>query len=248
MGFNNIIPWDKPCCVKDSEYFIKISAYNGFKYIKDMTIMNSFSEFTQTFNIFTLPEFNKLSLLSKLTLCGNTSLSHNIEGLDVLNKLHTLVIDSYRYMTNISPIATMYNITDLSILDCFRIIDYSPLSSMINLNKLSLTCFNKDSLSSISSSISSLINIQYLTLICRELDNISVLRKLTKLVSFTCQTDKHLCICPIFRLTQLDELNISCGKLIGSLKQLDKYKNSENFSNRFFKDHIPYIVEKIYQH
>ena len=142
-GFNNIIPWNKSYCIKDSDYFNKISMYTGFKYINDMTIMNSF-------NIFTSPEFNKLSSLLKLKLYGNTSLSHNIQGINVLNKIDTLVIDSYRYMTDISPLATMYNITDLSIIDCFRIIDFSPLSSMINLNKLSLTCFNKDSLSSIN--------------------------------------------------------------------------------------------------
>lgn len=229
MGFNNIITWDKPCYIKDSEYFIKISGYDGFKYIKEMTITNSFNGSTPAFNIFTLPEFNKLSSLSKLTLCGNTSLSHNIEGLDVLNKLHTLVIDRYRYMTNISSIATMYNITDLSILDCFRIIDYSPLSSMINLNKLSLTCFNKNSLSSISS----LINIKHLYINLYNTTDIKPLSNLKKLETLSIVITSSIFPVPV------DTYNIELSYL-SSLKNL--FSLSIDSYSIFFIDSISLLT------
>ena len=49
---------------------------------------------------------------------------------------------------------------------------------------------------------------------CRELINISAVSKLTKLLSFTCETDRSLDICPIFNLTQMEELNISCAELV----------------------------------
>ena len=171
MGFNNIVPWGKTCIIKDSEHFNKISMYTGFKHIKDMTIKNSI-------DIFEMPAFNKLSSLSKLKLCGHNSQIHNIKGINILDKLHTLVIDRYTNMTDISHISNMHNITDLSILDCFRLINFTPLSSMINLNKLSLTCFNKGGLDAISN----LINIKNLYINLFSTADISLLSNLKNLI------------------------------------------------------------------
>ncbi|MBN2444293.1 MAG: leucine-rich repeat domain-containing protein [Spirochaetales bacterium] len=158
-----------------------------------------------------------LTGLSQLFLNNNYYLT-NITPLEQLTNLSELVLSS-SFQTDITPIANLTKLTNLSI-KINKITDLTPLANLTNIRTLS--CQFNDIID--ITPLANLTNITTLTLYDNFIIDITPLANLTNVTYLDVSNNQISDITPLENLTKLSKLNL-CGNPISDISALANLRN-----------------------
>lgn len=142
-----------------------------------------------------------------------------------------------RAFSDLSPLTSLTDLEELSILSNDYLYDITPLASLVNLKKLSINiCDNIKSIKPISA----LVNLEYLSLDFNDTyyEELASLRNLEFLrLSTSFAGTKEIDVVYIAKLTLLKELSITAGypyNYLGKIKNINLLKNLVNLESLAF--------------
>ena len=172
----------------------------------------------------------------------------NLEGIEKFTNLKKLEIESSK-INDISVLSNLTNLEELHIYGDYKIKDFSrvtsnqsikdltPISKLINLNKLTLSGYNISDISFLST----LTKVTELDIMNNKIKDITPISKLTSLQKLYLSLNEISDISALSSLTNLEELDISGNQIndltaLSGLKRLKTVNSSDQELSITFKD------------